>query len=177
VCGLHHIRGQSSKCQDAPRWYPKEVADKDDHKWRDKEQYIFNPKRERTTHNKKRVQHVDDEEKSEEERETNSVEDSEEVEGASQPITTVHYTKTSQVKGISKSTKPKSSRNSNNKEYRDPPRNTFYSRSYENSAVKTSSVKGKSVTPSQRIGKYTEPYTETYVSMDNLPYIKQKNFL
>src|SRR5215469_6298817 len=176
VCGLHHIRGQFSKCQDAPRWYPKEVADKDDHKWRDKEQFLFNPKRERTTQNKKRVQHVDDEEKSEEERETNSTEDSEEVEGASQPITTVHYTKTSQVKGISKSTKPKSSRNSGNIEYRDPPRNTFYSRLHDNSRAEISSVKGKTVTPRQRTGKYTEPFTETYVSMDGLPLLKGTNF-
>src|SRR5215469_4791088 len=111
VCGLHHIRGQFLKCQESPRWYPKEVADKDDYKWKNKEQFLYNPTRARTTR-KKRVQHVDDEERSEEERETNSGENNEEVEGANQPINNMHYQGISQVKENFTSTKPKSGRKS-----------------------------------------------------------------
>ena len=173
---LHHVRGQSSKCRESPRWYPKEVADKEDHKWKDKEQYLFNPTRGRTTR-RKRVQHVDEEERSEEDNETNSGEDNEEVEGDTQPINSMHYQRVSQVKRNSKSTKPKGSRNSQVTENRDHSHRYFYSRSRNESSVENFSNKGKSATPSKKTGnKSTASFTEIYIPADGLPLLKGKNF-
>src|SRR5215469_17995269 len=166
VCGLHHIRGQSSKCRDSPRWYPKEVADKEDYKWKDKEQFLFNPTRAGTTRNKKRVQHVDEEERSEEETEANSGEDNEEVEGDSQPINTMHYQGIFHVKENSKSTKPKSSRNSQMTENRDHSHRYFYSRSQNGSSVENFSEKGKFTKPSKQTGKSTESFADIYIPAD-----------
>src|SRR5215469_16776651 len=177
VCGLHHIRGQSSRCRESPRWYPEEVTEKEDYKWKDKEQYLFKPTRGRTTRNKKRVQHVDEEERSQEEIETNSGDENKDIEGDSQPIHSMYFQRVSQVRGNSKSTKPQGSRTSHETENRDHSHRCFYSRSRNKSSVENFSNKEKSVTPSRKPGnKSTASFTKFYISADGLPLLPGKNF-
>jgi len=153
------------------------VSEKEDYKWKDKEQYIFKPTQGRTSRNKKRVQHVDEEERSQEENETNSGDEGKDVEGNSQPIHSMYFQRVSQVRGNSNSTKPQGSRTSHKTENRNQSQRYFYSRSRGTTSVEKHSQKEKSATPSRKPGnKSTASFNEFYIPADGLPLLPGKNF-